>query len=101
MAKGNKIKKYRKPLNLNIGMIIFGVILIYVIVCVIIYFQTGHIVRYEVQEGSLAVDNVYRGIIIRMRGATRIFPSFAARLSILSTAMTALIIPVFMTLKIL
>ncbi len=65
MAKGNKIKKYRKPLNLNIGMIIFGVIFIYVIVCVIMYFQTGHIVRYEVQEGSLAVDNVYRGIIIR------------------------------------
>ncbi len=61
----NKIKKYRKPLNLNIGMIIFGVIFIYVIVCVIMYFQTGHIVRYEVQEGSLAVDNVYRGIIIR------------------------------------
>ena len=65
MAKGNKIKKYRKPLNLNIGMIIFGGIFIYVIVCVIMYFQTGHIVRYEVQEGSLAVDNVYRGIIIR------------------------------------
>lgn len=65
MAKGNKIKKYRKPLNLNIGMIIFGVIFVYVIVCVIMYFQTGHIVRYEVQEGSLAVDNVYRGIIIR------------------------------------
>lgn len=68
MAKGNKenkIKKYRKPLNLNIGMIIFGVIFIYVVVCVIMYFQTGHIVRYEVQEGSLAVDNVYRGVIIR------------------------------------
>lgn len=65
MAKENKIKKYRKPLNLNIGMIIFGAIFIYVVVCVIIYFQTSHIVRYEVQEGSLAVDNVYRGIIIR------------------------------------
>ncbi|MDE6639861.1 MAG: hypothetical protein K2K63_04995 [Acetatifactor sp.] len=65
MAKENKIKKYRKPLNLNIGMIIFGVIFIYVIVCVIMYFQTSHIVRYEVQEGSLAVDNVYRGVIIR------------------------------------
>lgn len=46
-------------------MIIFGVIFIYVIVCVIMYFQTSHIVRYEVQEGSLAVDNVYRGVIIR------------------------------------
>lgn len=65
MAKESKIKKYRKPLNLNIGMIIFGAIFIYVIVCVIMYFQTGHIVRYEVQEGSLAVDNVYRGVIIR------------------------------------
>ena len=28
-------------------------------------FQTSHIVRYEVQEGSLAVDNVYRGVILR------------------------------------
>lgn len=46
-------------------MIIFGVIFIYVMVCVIMYFQTSHIVRYEVQEGSLAVDNVYRGVVIR------------------------------------
>lgn len=64
MAKG-KITKYRKPLNLNIGMIIFGVIFIYVVVCVIMYFQTSHIVRYEVKEGSLASDTIYRGIIIR------------------------------------
>ena len=49
-----KIKKYRKPLNLNIGMLIFGAIFIYVIICVILYFQTDHIVRYEVTEGSLA-----------------------------------------------
>lgn len=46
-------------------MIIFGVIFIYVVVCVIMYFQTSHIVRYEVQEGSLAVDNVYRGVVLR------------------------------------
>lgn len=65
MAKQTKIRKYRKPLNLNIGMIIFGVIFIYVVVCVIMYFQTGHIVRYEVQEGSLATDNVYRGVVLR------------------------------------
>lgn len=65
MAKNSKVKKYRKPLNLNIGMIIFGVIFIYVIVCVIMYFQTSHIVRYEVKEGSLATDNIYRGVIIR------------------------------------
>ena len=63
--KQKKIKKYRKPLNLNIGMLIFGAIFIYVIICVIAYFQTSHIVRYEVQEGSLATNNIYRGVIIR------------------------------------
>ena len=63
--KSTKIRKYRKPLNLNIGMIIFGVIFIYVVVCVIMYFQTSRIVRYEVKEGSLATDNIYRGVIIR------------------------------------
>ncbi len=60
-----KIKKYKKPLNLNIGMIIFGVIFVYVIICVIMYFQTSHIVRYEVKKGSLATNNIYKGVVIR------------------------------------
>lgn len=64
MAK-SKVKKYRKPLNINIGMIIFGVVFVYVLVCVIMYFQTGHIVRYEVKEGSLATNNIYRGVVLR------------------------------------
>ncbi len=63
--KQSKIKKYKKPLNINIGMIIFGVIFFYVVYCVIMYFQTSHIVRYEVQEGSIATNNIYRGIAIR------------------------------------
>lgn len=61
----SKITKYRKPLNLNIGMIIFGVIFFYVVICVIMYFQTSHIVRYEVEEGSLATNNIYTGVILR------------------------------------
>ncbi len=63
--KNNKVKKYRKPLNLNIGMLIFGTIFIYVVICVVMYFQTSHIVRYEVKEGSLATNNIFRGIILR------------------------------------
>jgi len=46
-------------------MLIFGAIFIYVIICVILYFQTDHIVRYEVTEGSLATNNIYRGVSIR------------------------------------
>ena len=57
-GRSKKIKKYRKPLNLNIGMMIFVGIFIYVVICVIMYFQTSHIVRYEVKEGSLATDTV-------------------------------------------
>ena len=64
-GRSKKIKKYRKPLNLNIGMMIFVGIFIYVVICVIMYFQTSHIVRYEVKEGSLATDTVYRGIVLR------------------------------------
>ena len=64
-GRSKKIKKYRKPLNLNIGMMIFVVIFVYVVICVIMYFQTSHIVRYEVKEGSLATDTVYRGIVLR------------------------------------
>lgn len=66
MAKaGNNTRKYRRPVNLNIGMIIFAVILIYVIICVFMYFSTKHIVGYEVREGSLSSDNIYKGIALR------------------------------------
>ncbi|MCM1118335.1 MAG: hypothetical protein NC543_03145 [bacterium] len=61
----NKIRKYRKPLNLNIGMIIFVAILIYVVYCIIASLNVEHISPYEVKEGSLAMNYTYRGIAIR------------------------------------
>lgn len=60
-----KIAKYRRPLNMNIGMLIFAAIFVYVIVCVIMYFRTDHIVGYSVKEGSLSSNNIYRGIALR------------------------------------
>lgn len=64
-GKNKKVKKYRKPLNLNIGMLIFGAVFVYVIICIVMFFRTSHIVRYEVKEGSLATNNIYRGIVLR------------------------------------
>ena len=61
----NKITKYRKPLNLNIGMIIFGVIFCYVLVCVFMYFTARHIVWYEVTAGSLSTNNIYKAVALR------------------------------------
>lgn len=61
----NKITKYRKPLNLNIGMIIFAVILIYVLICVFMYFTQKHIEGHQVKMGSLSTNNIYKGIALR------------------------------------
>lgn len=67
MAQGkhSNIRKYHKPLNINIGMIIFGVMFIYIIICIIMYTRTEHLNGYEVKMGSLTVNNVYRGIALR------------------------------------
>lgn len=59
------INKYRKPLNINIGVIIFAVMFIYILICVVMYFTKSHVNRYEVRSGSLSVSNVYNGIILR------------------------------------
>ncbi len=64
-TKQSKVRNYRKPLNLNIGVVIFIVIFLYVAFCVVMSFQTTHIVRYEVKKGSIATNNIYRGIAIR------------------------------------
>lgn len=64
-SKVTKIKKYRRPLNINVGMVIFAVIFIYVCICISMYFKDNHIKPYEVREGSLASENLYTGIAIR------------------------------------
>lgn len=61
----NKIVKYRKPLNINIGMVIFAVIFIYIIICVFMYFTQKHIEGHQVKMGSLSSNNIYKGIALR------------------------------------
>ena len=60
-----KIKQFKKPLNINLGMIFFGVIFIYLLVCIFLYFTTKHVAGYQVKTGSLFVNNVYTGMAIR------------------------------------
>ena len=69
MSKGReqteKVTKYRKPINVNLGLVIFSVLFIYILVIVISYFRSEHITPYEVSLGSLAVNNTYEGIVLR------------------------------------
>ncbi len=60
-----RITKYRRPLNLNIGMLIFAAIFVYIVICVFMYFRSDHIVGYSVQEGSLSSNSIFKGIALR------------------------------------
>lgn len=65
MSKNKKVVRYRKPFNINIGVIIFIIIFIYLMFNVFAYMTTTHISVYEVEQGTMAENNVYRGLILR------------------------------------
>ncbi len=66
MAKKNKkIVKYRRPLQINIGMIIFFVIFLYLAFYVYQYCTRTKVQPYEVTEGAIASDRNFTGIILR------------------------------------
>lgn len=65
MAGKKKIVKYRKPIHLNIGVIVFGIIFIYIIFNVFSYLTTEHVSVYEVGQGTIAENNTYNGLILR------------------------------------
>lgn len=63
--KNGKVVKYRRPLKINIGMIVFGIILLYLIFNVFFYLTKKHISVYEVQQGTIVTNHTYRGLIVR------------------------------------
>lgn len=65
MAERKKIVKYRKPLDINIGVVIFGIIFIYIIFNIFSYLTTEHVAVYEVGQGTIAENNTYNGLILR------------------------------------
>lgn len=67
MANKNltNIQVYRKKWNFNIGLILFGVIFIYLLVTILVYLTKNHVSVYEVREGSILRDTAYTGFILR------------------------------------
>lgn len=54
MADNKKIVKYRKNFELNIGTLLFGILFIYMIICIAMYLTSSHIAPYEVVKGNLS-----------------------------------------------
>lgn len=67
MAENNltNIQAYQKKWHFNIGLVIFGVIFIYLLVTVLMYLTENHVSAYEVREGAILRDNSYTGFILR------------------------------------
>lgn len=61
----NNVRRYKKPVHINLGVIIFLILLIYMIIIFFGYVQKEHISIYEVTEKSIADDNHFKGIVLR------------------------------------
>lgn len=65
MAKNENVVKFKKSNNFNIGFIIFFIIIIYVLFNIFSYITSKPVSVYEVLQGTIATNNVYKGLIIR------------------------------------
>ena len=63
--KAKKIIRYRRPLNLNVGMVMFAIIFVYMVFSVSTYIRKDKIQFYEVEEGSIVNNKEYTGMIFR------------------------------------
>ena len=63
--KNNNVLKFTKKPEINIGLIIFFVIFIYIVISVFIFAFSKKTNIYEVNAGSLTLDNTYTGFVIR------------------------------------
>lgn len=65
MSRNDKIVRYKRNFAPNVGVIIFAIIIIYVIFNIFVYVTSDQIAEYEVQQGTIAANNVYKGLILR------------------------------------
>lgn len=65
MAQKQKVIKMHHHFNLDIGVIIFLIIIIYVVFNIFDYLTSSPIAEYEVGQGTIATNYVYHGMILR------------------------------------
>ncbi len=65
MGSNRRVVKFRKRRSINIGVIIFLILFLYIIINVYLYFTKEHMSIYEVKEGTTIEDNLVTGLILR------------------------------------
>lgn len=59
------INQYKTKREMNIGILIFAIVLIYLIVTIFTYATSKQISVYEVRQGSIVKDYSYTGLVLR------------------------------------
>lgn len=57
-------KDLKRILTLNIGTILFGILFLYIIISIVLYFTTVHVTSYQVVAGPLAKNETYTGLML-------------------------------------
>lgn len=65
MSSNKRVVKFRRRRSVNIGIIIFTILFLYIAINVYLYFTKEHMSIYEVKEGSNVEDNKFTGLILR------------------------------------
>ena len=65
MKKKDNVTEFPKFININIGVVIFIIIFIYLLFNVLTYLTKVHISVYEVEQGTIAANNIYKGLVLR------------------------------------
>lgn len=61
----NKVTKFQKKRQLNIGIILFSLIFLYLVVTIASYLTKKDVTVYEVRKGSIVKDMSYTGLVLR------------------------------------
>ena len=65
LAETQNVVKMNRPHGMNVGVVIFLIIIIYVVFNIFSYLTSSTVAEYEVGQGMIATNHVYQGLIMR------------------------------------
>ncbi len=65
MSNSKRVVKFRKRRSVNIGIIIFTILFLYMAINIYLYFTKEHMSIFEVKEGANVEDNLFTGLVLR------------------------------------
>ena len=77
--KNKKVTKYRRYSFLNIGTLLFGIVFVYMVVCIFLYLTETHVMTYEVVRGNLSGNFRYQALSLRTEEVVRASQSGSIR----------------------